>query len=62
MIGEQSPGAADQRIAGYAWRRFVNGTLAVVGSFWSFLLALAFLVIWTVLGWRSATPTPGKSS
>jgi Low affinity iron permease len=32
------------------WRRFVNGALTLVGSFWSFLVALAFLILWTAVG------------
>ena len=32
------------------WRRFVNTALDVVGSVWSFVVAIAFLVLWTIDG------------
>ncbi len=33
-----------------AWLRFVDLTLEVVGSFWSFVASVAFLTAWAVVG------------
>jgi low affinity Fe/Cu permease len=41
-----APGSSDREL----WRRFVDQTLELVGSFWSFVAALTFLIVWTAVG------------
>jgi low affinity Fe/Cu permease len=44
------PGVFGQRPVGELWRRFVDRALSVLGSFWSFVGALFFLLGWTAVG------------